>query len=172
MAPGSPHARDPRPHTVAPTCCRTAPRPCKLRGWKTRGCRQDPFSYPHTPSFLLPLFSTFSGLSIMSVSSIPLMMGLLSSSAGSAAAPSVGYAGLDRTGSLGSTGSPCSFNRGQVRLHSKATHFTLPQKNEHSQHKTHRISLRHFTFRGNRMLWKYLHSICCYTQKSWARFPP
>lgn len=52
------------------------------------------------------------------------------------------------------------------------THFTLLQKNERSLHKTHPISLRHFTHRRYRMFWKYLKSICCYVQKSSARFLP
>lgn len=92
------------------------------KGWEdtgTSGSRHNPFSYPHTPSFLFPLFSTFSVLSIISVSPIP-ATGLLSSSEGSAAPPAVGSAGFACIGCLDCTELPCSCNRQQVCPHSES----------------------------------------------------
>lgn len=87
--------------------------PDNLHSWEdTRmlGSRQNHVSYPHTPSFLFPLFSKSSVLSITSASPIP-VSSFLSRSEGPAAFSPVGPAGLDCTGSLGFADSPCSCQR-------------------------------------------------------------
>lgn len=70
------------------------------------GLKQNRVSYPHTPSFLFPLLSKPSDVSVVPAAPIP-GTALLSSSEGPA--------GLGCTGALGSVATPCSCHRGQVR---------------------------------------------------------
>ena len=159
---GSPHTGSagtaPRPAQRSPHCT-TSRRPREPRGqedMRTSGTRRMPSSYPHTPSFLLPLFSTFSALSVISVSSIP-PAGLLSSSAGSV--------GPDRTGSLGS---PCSCNGNKCVYAPRASHSALPQD---LGTRGAPVFLQHFICKRRENFCNYLKSICYDEQNSRAWFP-
>lgn len=84
--------------------------PHSWEGTRMLRLKTDHVSYPHTPSFLFPLFSKSSVLSIISASPIP-VSSFLSSSEGPSAFSPVGTAGLDCTGSFGFADSPCSCQR-------------------------------------------------------------